>query len=892
MNRVQKHLLQAVLVIVILLIALFILGDTSFDQVTRLIPTTTQTAAVYNVAQDSPELLANGNMESATAWNDSGGTIQGRSAEQAHGGTYSWKVSYPSCCGWAGVSNSLNIPNVSAGQIYRLSGWVYVTSGSVRIAIKDFSNHTLGSTGITTPGTWQYVEAYATILSGVADITAMALFDNSSGTFYMDDFSLKLATSGTDTGTGSGGITPQPTCQSFIYSSWGTCSSGSQTRTVTSTSPSSCIGGTPVTTQSCTVDTPAPDNPTNPIVTGDQIAAASCSRTDVQVAFDAAKIGDTVTIPAGTCTWTSVFNFNKAVTLKGAGIGQTTIINGVSHASDPNTGTHPQIMVITSSSAGLTRLTDMTIDGGSGGSDSQNNGFMKIQGSSKNWRIDHVRFVITRTSALHVWAPGGVIDHNRFDLVGWYMAIYGFNGGGGSGDPAWAQPTNLGTDDALYIEDNTFYSTTPSLGLDGWVGQRVVVRYNNFNNSRVGNHGTESSQRQRGARSYEIYNNTFTLSNTSNYSDAIGVRSGVGVIFNNTLSGAFTMVGSMHNYRDPHPYPPWGQCDGTSPFDLNDVNDDGTTKVYDSGVSSLSASSINQSITLTAQKAWTPSQWVGYTIWNTRTNVKSPISSNTATTLVGYTDNTNNGTPLSWSVNDPFKIVRASVCLDQVGRGKGDLISGSSPTPQAWPHQELDPTYIWNNTLKGSVQSIGDTSVHIVENRDYYNNTCKPGYTPYTYPHPLTGLPAQSVPLNCSGGGQTNNYVPTPTPAVIPPVTPSIIPPVVPAVIPPVVPQLPIVPTQLPVTPTTPVNPVTPAVPSIISRVFPSFTSPTRTPTTPSSVTTRRTNVSGPFVPLPENTPEDISSTTPRTSIIATIKDIFSYVIERIWRGVERVMGR
>jgi hypothetical protein len=800
-------------------------------------------------------------MESATAWNDSGGTTQARSNEQAHGGTYSWKVSYPSCCGWAGVSNSLNIPNVSAGQIYRLSGWVYVTSGSVRVAIKDFSNHILGSAGVTTLGSWQYAEAYATIPSGVTEITATALFDNSSGTFYMDDFSLKLATSGTDTGTGGGGTTPPPT-------------------TVVDTPAPPAPDPTPV-----------PDNPTTPTITGDQIAAASCSRTDVQVAFDAAKTGDTVTIPAGTCTWTSVFNFNKAVTLKGAGIGQTTIINGVSHASDPNTGTHPQIMVMTSSSAGLTRLTNMTIDGGSGGSDSQNNGFMKIQGSSKNWRIDHVRFVITRTSALHVWAPGGVIDHNRFDLVGWYMAIYGFNGGGGNGDQAWAQPTNLGTDDALYIEDNIFYSTTPSLGLDGWVGQRVVVRYNNFNNSRVGNHGTESSQRQRGARSYEIYNNTFTLSNTSNYSDAIGVRSGVGVIFNNTLSGAFTMVGSMHNYRDPHPYPPWGQCDGTSPSDLNDVNDDGTTKVYDSGVSSLSASSVNQSITLTAQKAWAPGQWVGYTIWNTRTNVKSPISSNTATTIVGYTDNTNNGTPLSWSVNDPFKIVRASVCLDQVGRGKGDLISGSSPTPQAWPHQELDPTYIWNNTLKGSVQSIGDTSVHIVENRDYYNNTCKPGYTPYTYPHPLTGLPAQSVPLNCSGGGQSTNYVPIVTPPITPPVTPPVVPPIVPPVIPPAVTPPPVVPPVTVIPPVT-LPPSTPAVPSIISRILPSFTSPTRTPTTPSSVTTRRTTPSGPFVPLPEATPEDIASSTERTSFTATIRDILSYILSRIERGIQRVVGR
>ncbi len=89
-----------------------------------------------------------------------------------------------------------------------------------------------------------------------------------------------------------------------------------------------------------------------------------------------------------------------------------------------------------------------------------------------------------------------------------------------------------------------------------------------------------------------------------------------------------------------------------------------------------------------------------------------------------------------------------------------------------------------------------------------------------------------------------------------------------------------------------PIIPTTPVPPSLISRLLPSFTSPTRTPTTPSSVTTRRTTPTGPFVPLPEVTPEDIGLSTPGTSITTTIKDIFSYIVERILRGVERVVGK
>ena len=43
-----------------------------------------------------------------------------------------------------------------------------------------------------------------------------------------------------------------PTCTSFTYSNWGSCSSsGTQTRSVISSSPSGCSGGNPILSQSC-----------------------------------------------------------------------------------------------------------------------------------------------------------------------------------------------------------------------------------------------------------------------------------------------------------------------------------------------------------------------------------------------------------------------------------------------------------------------------------------------------------------------------------------------------------------------------------------------------------------------------------------------------------------
>lgn len=50
-----------------------------------------------------------------------------------------------------------------------------------------------------------------------------------------------------------------PTCTSWTYSDWSSCSaSGSQTRSIISSSPSSCTGGSPVINQSCTYTPPVP----------------------------------------------------------------------------------------------------------------------------------------------------------------------------------------------------------------------------------------------------------------------------------------------------------------------------------------------------------------------------------------------------------------------------------------------------------------------------------------------------------------------------------------------------------------------------------------------------------------------------------------------------------
>lgn len=71
---------------------------------------------------------------------------------------------------------------------------------------------------------------------------------------------------GASTGGGGGGGGAS-VCTSFTYTPWGPCqSSGTQTRTVTSSSPAACTGGNPVLSQSCT-----------PTVDGSALYQARCA---------------------------------------------------------------------------------------------------------------------------------------------------------------------------------------------------------------------------------------------------------------------------------------------------------------------------------------------------------------------------------------------------------------------------------------------------------------------------------------------------------------------------------------------------------------------------------------------------------------------------------------
>ena len=502
----------------------------------------------------------------------------------------------------------------------------------------------------------------------------------------------------------------------------------------------------------------------------------SCELVDVERAIAQAEDEYTVILPAKTCTWNRTLVINKPIILKGQTIVETdhdnpdpnkaAIINPAAQQTIIQDGTNkalnstqPNLIQLNSTSRGVTEITGLTIKGGVE-HDGYNRGMIIVEGN--NFRIHHNNFRGTNTATLRVYASGGVVDHNYFESPTIDFFVFDNHRDDPDcvvnctryGDYSWARPHEFGDDEAVFIEDNVFKSWG---ALDSWAGARSVVRFNRFIESAWSNHGTETGGRYRSALSVELYNNVFEH---SYFSNAIDLRGGAALMYNNTSKGFESLV-AIKNYRDHLPYDAWGQCDGTSPFDKNDgvVYDSGT---HDGPPGIGTTSHLEPTRITDTSKSWRANQWVGYIGKNKRTGRAGSIMSNTSNTLIIAVDN-RQGNSIT-NPGDGYEIRYAYPCLDQPGRSSSplsDLINGNNPQPRKWPNQKLEPIYQWNNvTHRGPVTLGVDTTYrHLKENRDFYNNQCPDyNYKPYRYPHPFTKLPARTIDLNCPNTPPRTNY--------------------------------------------------------------------------------------------------------------------------------------
>ena len=489
--------------------------------------------------------------------------------------------------------------------------------------------------------------------------------------------------------------------------------------------------------------------------------------------------GDTITISAGSATWTTGVSVGlKGITIKGTGTPSSSPASSLPDASCTATvitdhlttgnliGMSPQF------GNSLSRISCMNVipfTPYSGyGSPFYVVGTCTSSGCP-TFRMDNITLPgrwaglgIGDDTFLVASNLFGVADHNNVgvspagggngvDLVN--VAHGNWKGVGGWGDNSWASADTFGTNQAFYLENNTF---TGAFGTDAdefgssFGGGRYVCRFNTFNGvtpaGACANHGTDTDGRTRGARQFEDYFNTGTCtSSTQGCASLWGSRGGVGIIFGNNFSnvsgGFLTQYANSEAQRRWRKDNPWGACDGSGGFDQNDG---GTTPTvyYQGTIGSITFTSQGFIIFDSGTPGWTTNQWIAegpgnfYSFHDVTRNMGALISQSDATSIgSGRTcaqgGNGCNDEPV---VGDTYQIRRAKVCLDQPGHSGGLLISNNPgggvhdnevflvstglPGPV---NQTLDPYYEFMDIGPSTLQAIlGSADANMRHNVDLY----------------------------------------------------------------------------------------------------------------------------------------------------------------------------
>lgn len=291
--------------------------------------------------------------------------------------------------------------------------------------------------------------------------------------------------------------------------------------------------------------------------------AASCSQADIAAAMALATSGatgysdgDTVSVPAGTCTWTTAVTVSKNITIQGAGTASTIITCQVS--SCVNLGTSKA------------RITAIWFKRDTGTSN-------VIYSQGQNFRVDNnkiTNLLSTSCNALQAAGdypsskphPTGVFDHNTVNdcrvIVLGDLALLA--------NTIWFEASKITTGaeqtGVVYIETNTFDLSGVSLDVsDCNYGGRIVFRYNTVTNSYGEVHSVQGNNRA--CRSWEFYSNTLTR--TSSFFTCFNMRGGTGVLYSNTCNSNYSAGIRLDNRRSFESFSTSGSCDGSNVWDEN-----------------------------------------------------------------------------------------------------------------------------------------------------------------------------------------------------------------------------------------------------------------------------------------------------------------------------------
>jgi hypothetical protein len=491
--------------------------------------------------------------------------------------------------------------------------------------------------------------------------------------------------------------------------------------------------------------------------------AASCAESDVNAVINGpthkAANGDTVIIPSGTCTWTS------GITISGVGIGITgtgtpnagggTFGAGAANTTLTETGTSP-FFSFTGLTFGQTAKVEMlkmsTTNTTQGiGGPVTFSGSCTASGCAQI-RADNLTFTTGQWAAalaggfVLVGDVFGVVDHNTASessgtefLV--QISYDAWQGVGAFGDNSFASPGTFGTAQAMYMENNNVSGirlsendvSPPGVGPGGG---RWVCRFNQLPNMPgdgiCGAHGTAWGGRFRGMRQVEAYYNTAS----SGVCDVLdGLLSGTGRYFSNTMTGTgCNAMTELDIARFAGTGAPWNSCNGTQPWDYAPWSS--TTPCLDqpgSGADTGFQNSTPVLVTAPGAACTTVGQcWPNPVL--DPVYEAGEVSPNNAPGVVVASDGSQTRLLANRDYYGQISDVANSGCPGSCtpftgasGTGYGTL--SQRPTT-CTPHVGYwaTDTGTWNtfNSQQGTLYICSAT------------NTWSVGYTPYTYPHPLT----------------------------------------------------------------------------------------------------------------------------------------------------------
>jgi hypothetical protein len=469
-------------------------------------------------------------------------------------------------------------------------------------------------------------------------------------------------------------------------------------------------------------------------------SAATCNESDVQAAIaKATHDGDVVSIPEGTCTWTTTLNstFSNSVTIQGAGAesataggssttgtDQTILYDGINRSSQD-----VAMWNITTIAGKSFRITGIALYYNNGGSNISTNGSWRFGGYSQALRIDHCHFHGTQNHWLEIsdWQYG-VADHNVFDLNLADANGFWFRNGGhwnndsaGNGDQSWADQAYWGSNKFFFVEDTQFNGNVSPYweAIDDCnSGGRFVIRYSTFTGDATQQtHPTLGDVR--GCRAIELYKNVATYTAAQDWTTMFSTRAGTVMIWGNTATVKNLVDLNVDRINTLNgTYPGWGLCGNGNPGQgySGTVNTSGTSVTYVSGTH--------------FDMNWPGDALVAMYIAGTPFAVQS-CSTGTSCTLktsAGTQTGVAYYAPSKWDGNNDLY---GYACIDQPGRGKGDLLTGLFPNKVdnatgtiTWPNQALEPNYIWANsytpTRDDQAACVASASPTIINNRDYY----------------------------------------------------------------------------------------------------------------------------------------------------------------------------